>query len=67
MGITRDPVAPRCAALSADVGVSQEERCAFLIGTSAGGCANCEREALAAGEAGEGGREPASGAPAHDV
>src|SRR5207302_1299955 len=55
IGIMRDPAAPRCAALSAARGGFQEEREAFLTGTSAGGGANCEREARAAGGCRRGG------------
>ncbi|MDB5065222.1 MAG: hypothetical protein JWM18_1656 [Chloroflexi bacterium] len=68
MGITAFAAAPRCAALSADPGVFQEERFAFLNVVPrpvAAQIAIAKRAPPAS--AGEGGREPASGAPAHDV
>ncbi|MDB5067856.1 MAG: hypothetical protein JWM18_4290 [Chloroflexi bacterium] len=49
------PGAPHCAALSADRAGFQEQRSRCSCGTSAGGEANCEREALAAGECRRGG------------
>src|SRR3977135_4225953 len=68
MGITAFTAAPRCAALSADPGVFQEERFAFLNVVPRRGAAKIASAKRAPpASAGEGGREPASGAPAHDV
>jgi hypothetical protein len=55
MGITHDPVAPRCTALSADRAGFHEQRWRCSCGTSAGGGANSDREASAAGECRRGG------------